>query len=533
MIFKRGSIFVMKETSIFKKVLLSNLKIVMVPIVIIMFFAGFIITDSFKRDITHEAEIAVSKFAESMNAEIEKVITITENTARYPLVYNGLNADYKNHYSVFIYLDEVKVFLDNLTYELSDDSLTICFKNETLYGGKYFVPANDLKEYDSIQKRLDESETNILWEEDVFKDGNGREYFQFYVDMPLNSGCFIIGKVYIPDSDEDIYVVKSGEDPKDGYSGIRANINSQFDAVGRVSQGRIFSIAFQVYAVLIIITVMILLMLYYITQKTTDKVTRDINEFIGRLNASSIANEELDLEIKSGEATEISIIKETISRLLTQINEITNSNHNTEMEKKTLEFELLQSQIDPHTLYNSLSAIRLGAFKRQDTEMVNFVDTMVSYYRKVLNKGKTISTISDELDLITKYVRINELSHYKKYNLYIDCDDGLMSVETLHLLLQPFVENAIIHGLGGSKKDCEIRIKCYRDNGKINISVADNGRGMDAEKLAHLNDIEKCELGYGIRNAFMRLKLYYGDAAYVHFESEYGKGTCVYICYPI
>jgi len=524
----------MKETSIFKKVLLSNLKIVMVPIVIIMFFAGFIITDSIKRDITHETEIAVSKFAESINAEIEKVITITENTARYPLVYNGLNENYTDHYSVFVYLNEVKVFLDNLTYELGDGSLTICFKNETLYGGKYFVSSEYLKEYDSIQKRLSESETNILWEEDIFRDENGREHFQFYVDMPLNSGCFIIGKVYVPGGeDEDIYVVKSGEGEANRYSGIRVNINDQFDAVGRISHVRIFSVAFQVYAMLIIITVLILVMLYYITQKTTDKVTRDINEFIGRLNASSIANEDLDLEIKSGEATEISIIKETISRLLLQINEITNSNHNTEMEKKTLEFELLQSQIDPHTLYNSLSAIRLGAFKRQDTEMVDFVDTMVSYYRKVLNKGKTISTISDELDLITKYVRINELSHYKKYNLYIECDDGLMTTETLHLLLQPFVENAIIHGLGGSKKDCEIRIKCYRDNGTINISVADNGRGMDNEKLARLNNIEKCELGYGIRNAFMRLKLYYGEAASVRFESEYGKGTCAYICYPI
>lgn len=523
----------MKETSIFKKVLLSNLKIVVVPIVLMMFFAGFIITDSLARDIVHETEIAVSKFAESVNAEIEKVITITENTARYPLVYNGLNAEYKDHYSVFTYLEETKIFLDNLTYELGDESLSICFSNDSLYSGKYFIDADSLEEYDDIIERIEKSEANIIWEEDLFTDENGKEYFKFYEKMPLNTGCFIIGKIYIPESEEGIGVVKSGAETEKGKADIRISINTYFDAVGEVLHGRRMSIGIQVYSVLLIITVLILLMLYYTTQKTTDRVTRDINGFIGRLNASSIANEELDLEIKSGEATELSIIKETISRLLTQINEITNSNHNTEMEKKTLEFELLQSQIDPHTLYNSLSAIRLGAFKRQDTEMVDFVDTMVSYYRKVLNKGKTISIVADELDLITKYVRINELSHYKKYNLRIDCEENFKNTQTLHLLLQPFVENAIIHGLGGSKKDCEINIRCYDDNGYANITVSDNGRGMDEKTLAGLNDMERCEFGYGVRNAYMRLKLYYGDEASVRFESEHGKGTCVYIRYPI
>lgn len=519
----------MKETSIFKKVLLSNLKIVMIPIIIIMFFAGFIITDSLKRDITHKTEITVSKFAESVNAEIEKVITITENTARYPLVYNGLNAYYKDHYSVFSYLEEVKIFLDNLTYELGDESLTICFDNESLYSGKYFVDSDDYENYDAILKRIDESEANLIWEKEVFEDENGKEFFQFYQGMPLNSGCFIIGKIYIPETEEDVSVIKSEEE----YSGIRVSINTYFDAASQISKGRFLTINIQIYSVLIIITVLILLLLYYTTQKTTDKVTRDIDGFIGRLNASSLANEDLDLEIKSGEVTELSIIKKTISRLLSQINDITNSKHNTEMEKKTLEFELLQSQIDPHTLYNSLSAIRLGAFKRQDTEMVDFVDTMVSYYRKVLNKGKTISLISEEFDLITKYVRINELSHYKKYNLCIECDDELLNGKTLHLLLQPFVENAIIHGLGGSKQDCEIKIRCYNDNGILNITIADNGRGMDSQKLARLNDMENCDFGYGVRNAFMRLKLYYGDKASVRFESEQGKGTCVHIHYPI
>ncbi len=523
----------MKETSIFKKVLLSNLKIVMVPIVIIMFLAGIVITDSFKRDMMHEEEIAVSRFAESINAEIEKVITVTENAARYPLIYNGLSASYEDHYSVFMYMNEVKAFLDNLTYQLEEGAITICFYNDSLYNGKYFVNSEDFEGYDAISNKFQETKSNIIWEEEIYKGENGRAYLQFYQDMPVNSGCFIIGRIYIPEAEDGVYIAKSEDLEKVEFSGLKVSINSHFDAVSEISRSKIFSVALQVYAVIMVITMLIFLLLYYTTHKTTDKVTRDINEFIGRLNASTIADEDLDLEIKSGEVTELTVIKETISRLLAQLREITSSKHNMEMEKKTLEFDLLQSQIDPHTLYNSLSAIRLSAFKSQDTEMVEFVDTMVSYYRKVLNKGKTISLISDEIDLVTKYVRINELSHYKKYNLFVECPDSLMNVKTLHLLLQPFVENAIIHGLGGSKQECEIRIKSYEENGMINILVADNGRGMDDEKLAGLNDLENCSFGYGVKNAFMRLKLYYGDDASVRFESEQGKGTCVYISYPI
>ena len=108
-----------------------------------------------------------------------------------------------------------------------------------------------------------------------------------------------------------------------------------------------------------------------------------------------------------------------------------------------------------------------------------------------------------------------------------------MHTEILHLLLQPFVENAIIHGLGGSKQDCEIKIECCEENGFLNITVEDNGRGMDEEKLKKLNNTEESEIGYGIKNVCMRLKLYYGSDAKVYFESTVGKGTKAYIRYPI
>jgi len=523
----------MKEISIFKRVLLTNLKIVMIPIILIMFLVGYFISDSIKNNAINEAKAGVKSYAESVNSEISKVITMSENTARYPLVYNGLNTEYVSYFSAFTFLEEARIFLDNLTYEQSDETLTICFENNSLFKGKYFIPADDMQGYETVQKKFSTSEMNIIWEENIYKDENGKEYFQFYEDMPLNSGCFIIGKIYLPERPENIQVIMSDKKSEGGSTDVRCEINTHFDAIGAVNYGEVYKSSIQIYLVLILITSLLLLILFYTTQKTTAKVTRDINSFIGQLDVNDIANEQLDLEIKTGEAAELSIIKGTISRLLAQINEITTSKHNTELEKKTLEFELLQSQIDPHTLYNSLSAIRLGAFKRQDTEMIDFVDTMVSYYRKVLNKGKTLSVLSDEIDLITKYVKINELSHYKKYNLSVYANDCLMHTEILHLLLQPFVENAIIHGLGGSKQNCEINIKCFDKDGFLNITVEDNGRGMDEEKLKKLNNLEEHEIGYGVKNAYMRLKLYYGNDASVRFESTPKCGTKVTICYPI
>lgn len=521
----------MKDVSIFKKVLMSNIKIVMIPIIIIMFLVGYIICGSVKNGIVNEAKNVVYNYGESIDAEIEKVVSVCENTARYPLIFNGLNSKFEDYYSAFMFLDEAKIFLDNLTYELGNSNITICFKNDTLFEGKYFSSHTSIKEYDKIYNEFTSLNTNVIWDEEIFIDEYGKKYFIFYEHMPLNSGCFIKGQVYLPPTPERVSVVTADENL--GHTDISTNINPYFDIVGNIDYSLIYIRYFQIYTFLLLLTILIVVVLFYTTQKTTNRVTRDINEFIGHLDAKNIVNGDIDLEVKSGETTELSIIKGTISQLLEQISEITTQNHKTELEKKTLEFELLQSQIDPHTMYNSLSAIRLGAFKRHDDEMVDFVDTMTSYYRKVLNKGKNICSLSEELDLVSKYVKINELSHYKKYNLQIEAPDELMQANILHLILQPFAENAIKHGLGGSKSDCFIKVRCFDDNGIMNIIISDNGRGIDQETLNKLNNLENTEVGYGVRNAFMRLKLYYGNNSSVTFRSERNKGTEVTLKYPI
>lgn len=522
----------MNEVSIFKRVLINNLKIVMIPIILIMLLIGYFITDRVKTDKINETKIEVSKYAQSIQVEIEEVMSMIDNTTRYPLIYKGLNREYENYFDAFTFINDVTFFLDNFTFELKNSTISVCFDNDTLFEGKYFTPASKFQGYEQVLKQFENEKTNLIWEDEIYIDTSGREYIKFYKEMSLNEGCFVIGKLCLPGTTENIKVIKKHKE-SDDYSEISTSINEYFEATSSVNKAYIYISCLQIYGFLILITVLLFILLFYTTQKTTEKVTRDINDFISQLYVIDVSDEKLDLEIKSGESKELSIIKETISRLLAQINEITNSKYNTEMEKQSLEFELLQSQIDPHTLYNSLSAIRLGAFKRNDTEMVDFVDTMVSYYRKVLNKGKTISRIFDELDLITKYVKINELSHYKKYNLHTEISDEVANNEILHLLLQPFVENAIIHGLCGSKKDCEIKVVCREENGFINIVISDNGRGMNKETLNKLNNIDKYEIGYGIKNACMRLKLFYGADATVRFESEQGRGTDVYLSYPI
>lgn len=527
----------MKETSIFRKVLRSNLRIMLIPIILIMLIIASYMSIKYRNDLINETRTDMYDYIENVNIEVEKAVSISENIARFPLIFKGLNADYKSYYDVFVFLDETKDFLDNITYAFGESSLMICFANDDLFEGKYFISAKNVANYDEIFNHFKISKKNLIWDYTIHINNKGQQYFEFYEYMPINYGSFIIGRVYLPkhkDGIKDsIQVVKSGEDYPGVRTDIRERINVYFDVVSEVDYGQIFRRYIQIALSMLITTTLLVILLFYTTRKTTDRVTGDIDKFIKQLDVENIAKGNLDLEVRSGEATELSIIKETISGLLGQIKKITDSNHKTELEKKTLEFELLQSQIDPHTMYNSLSAIRLSAFKRKDDELVEFVDNMVSYYRKVLNKGKTLCTLSDELDMIKKYVTINEMSHYKKYNLSIDCDKGLMNAEILHLLLQPFVENAIIHGLVGSKSDCKINIRCIEDNGYLEIKITDNGRGMNKETLKNINNLDMFESGYGVKNAYMRLKLYYGDRSSVHFESVQNEGTTVTIKFSL
>jgi two-component system sensor histidine kinase YesM len=192
-----------------------------------------------------------------------------------------------------------------------------------------------------------------------------------------------------------------------------------------------------------------------------------------------------------------------------------------------MEFSLLQKQLDPHTLYNSLSAIKYNAFIRKDADTIDIVNNMTDYYRSVLNKGNDFINLRDELVAMEKYVAINEVSRDIKYTLETSMSKELYDCTIIHFLLLPFVENSIIHGFDGTEDECRIKIDCKKVADFIVIKISDNGFGMTKEQVSKLNNLENYDESYGIKNSYRRMKLIYGDDSQILYESELNKGTTV------
>lgn len=212
--------------------------------------------------------------------------------------------------------------------------------------------------------------------------------------------------------------------------------------------------------------------------------------------------------------------------------------------QQEMEFKMLASQINPHFLYNTLETIRMRAFAAGDKEVANAIKLLGKSMRYVLeNIGTSFTTLAEELHHVEEYMEIQQLRFGERIGYERQVEEGLdpEKYHILPLLLQPVVENAIIHGLDETEAGGKVRISIYRKNPDAEefliIDVDDNGCGMTEEALYRLRrDIEIRDMSrsksIGLYNINQRMKLHYGEGYRVHVYAEPGIGTRVRLILP-
>ena len=202
-----------------------------------------------------------------------------------------------------------------------------------------------------------------------------------------------------------------------------------------------------------------------------------------------------------------------------------------EVEIKKLEIELLQERINPHFLYNTLSTIK---WTYADSELSNIIDSLVRYYRIVLNKGNHILTIKQELELLNEYVNIQKFAYNSNFEFLIDVDNEILNCYILKQLLQPIIENAILHGLNNLEYKGELKMTLKVDLDDIVITISDNGKGISRKMIEQIKtgQVKKKYSGYGIRNIQQRIKMYYGEQYGLIIDNKLDLGTNVSITIP-
>ena len=199
------------------------------------------------------------------------------------------------------------------------------------------------------------------------------------------------------------------------------------------------------------------------------------------------------------------------------------------------EVRALQAQINPHFLYNTLDLINWISMDYGAEEIGTLTWNLARFYRLSLNHGKSLITIGEEVEHVQVYVNIENYHFDNQISLNVDVPEELKGFACLNIILQPFVENAIVHGIAeySEIESCSIAIRARKEEEDIIFTIQDDGPGVNVEQMQKETeqDIKKARHGYGVRNINFRLKLCFGEKYGVTYkESE--KGTCVEVKIP-
>ena len=194
------------------------------------------------------------------------------------------------------------------------------------------------------------------------------------------------------------------------------------------------------------------------------------------------------------------------------------------LNEREAELLLLQSQINPHFLYNTLDSLYFVAIMHEDDQLADMVMALSDNFKLALNRGSKFISIADSIKWVEGYIKLQNIRYNNRFTLYVDISRDILQRRILTFILQPFIENSMYHGLEPKIGKGKISVLGWQEGTKIKLVVEDDGVGM--EDLSVLNK------GYGIKNVKERIRLNYGEKYGVEVESERGKGTKVTITLP-
>ncbi len=267
-----------------------------------------------------------------------------------------------------------------------------------------------------------------------------------------------------------------------------------------------------------------------------------ISKPIKRLGQSmkSVERGDFDSVIAVAGTREVEQLSQRYNLMLGRIRELMRENEREQEAKRRSELEVLQAQINPHFLYNTLNSVVRLAEGGRNSEVVTMITSLSRLFRISLSKGKNIIPLQDELEHIRHYLIIQNIRFKHKFRFTIEAEEAVLPCMTLKLILQPLVENAIQHGIEMMPDEGEIRVKAGISNEKLLIVVEDNGLGMPEEVVKTILDRNRPAAGHrstgsgvGVRNVHERIRLTFGEAYGLEFESRLEEGTTVKVWLPL
>lgn len=280
---------------------------------------------------------------------------------------------------------------------------------------------------------------------------------------------------------------------------------------------------------LLMASILITILLVFIAQEASEKLSRPVEELIVAMDKVSIGDFTARADGRAGD--EFDTLREHFNNMISCINGLMEQVVQERTSKKQAELNALQYQIKPHFIYNTLNSIRFAAVIQRNHKLAELLGAFISLMEASVQRNGAFISLRDEMELVRNYLSLQAFRYFDCFECIYDIQPETETCFVPCLLLQPMVENAVFHGVDTKRNDNQIRIAAWLREDRLEISIHDNGKGMEAAEDA-AQDSRRLT-GIGLSNVEQRLQLYYGEKAGFSIDSKPGEGTTVLFHLPI
>lgn len=308
--------------------------------------------------------------------------------------------------------------------------------------------------------------------------------------------------------------------------------NGDYLVVYMMRYYRIYKEALNLALFLLIIGILVLVVGVLLSSRLAQSIVGPVIRLADYADEAGKGNFDLPVPVHSGD--EIGFLAERFGVMNHNIKELTTRIYNEQTQKKEYELKMLQAQINPHFLYNCLDNISSLITDQKNETATAMVSHLGRYYRAILSKGRNIITIREELELIRAYLEIQLIRIPGLFTYEITVDEDILDFKILKMILQPIVENSVIHGFAGFKNSGRIKIEGTLENQTVCILISDNGKGIPEGSRSSIFAPAPTAIPkhFGLKNIQERIRLKHGEKYGISIKSEPGQGTQIGVRFP-
>lgn len=444
-------------------------------------------------------------------------------TLDYPVYRSGLKEDNLRQFETLCGKNGGPAIMDDLVH--SKDKLLQFTEKVTGEDGQVigYLCAN-IEEQNLRYDYLEDPSNQELGQIELIEDGRiiaAREQSRMGNKFPVKKYKNFISHSEVTGADkENIYIYCEGS-----FSGCGIFASVKRSAVlGDLAQMRKY--VFGVAAVFGLIAMLAAIYISRIVYKPVRKLMTAMQ---------SIADGEMDTRAEVVSKDEIGLAAEEFNRMLDRIEELIGQLIQEEKKKKDAELEALQYQITPHFMYNTLNSIKFAAFLKGEKELAGLIGDFVELLQASINKKGSFLSVADEIHILKNYIHLQDFRYQGSFQVEYEISEEAYRCYIPRLILQPLVENALLHGIDIKRQTGKIWISGKVKEGELILIVKDNGRGMTEAQIRDLlgSRAKKTKglSAVGVPNVKERLELYYGEKGGMKYDSS-SNGTIVTVFLP-